>query len=237
MNINKKLTMTWPLIITNDRLTSVSPSPCRNTECCPPGIRHLSSNSAKASIERLSTWVLALAQRLNAARLNGIVETVPTFRSLMIYYDPLALSAAALTARIVELMRGLETRGVAGRLWRLPACYDPQVALDLDETAARTGLTPAQLIERHSAVTYHVYMLGFLPGCAYLGDLPAELALPRRQVAAAAGSGRLAGHRDDDHLHLSDRDAVRLAHHRPLAGAAVAAAAGRPVRCSRPATR
>jgi inhibitor of KinA len=131
---------------------------------------------------RLSTWVLALAQRLNAARLNGIIETVPTFRSLMVHYDPLELSSAALTARIVELMRGLETAGVAGRHWRLPACYDPQVAPDLDETAARTGLSPAQLIERHSAVTYHVYMLGFLPGCAYLGDIPAELALPRRQT-------------------------------------------------------
>ncbi len=83
---------------------------------------------------RLSTWVLALAQRLNAARLNGIIETVPTFRSLMVHYDPLALSSAALTARIVELMRGLETAGVAGRHWRLPACYDPQVAPDLDET-------------------------------------------------------------------------------------------------------
>ena len=62
---------------------------------------------------RLSTWVLALAQRLNSARLNGIIETVPTFRSLMVHYDPLALSSAALTARIVELMRGLETAGVA----------------------------------------------------------------------------------------------------------------------------
>ncbi len=131
---------------------------------------------------RLSTWVLALAQRLNAARLNGIVETVPTFRSLMVHYEPLALSAAALTARIVELMRGLETAAVAGRHWRLPVCYDPQVALDLEETACRVGLSPAQLIERHSAVTYHVYMLGFLPGCAYMGDLPAELALPRRQT-------------------------------------------------------
>ena len=128
---------------------------------------------------RLSTWVLALAQRLDTARLNGIIETVPTFRSLMVHYDPLALSSAALTARIVELMRGLETAGVAGRHWRLPACYDPQVAPDLDETAARTGLSPAQLIERHSAVTYHVYMLGFLPGLAYMGDVPPELVLPR----------------------------------------------------------
>jgi KipI family sensor histidine kinase inhibitor len=131
---------------------------------------------------RLSTRVLALAQRLNAARLNGIIETVPTFRSLMVHYDPLAVSAAALTERIGDLVRELETAGVAARQWRLPACYDPQVAPDLDEIASRAGLSPAQLVERHSTVTYHVYMLGFLPGCAYLGDLPGELSLPRRQT-------------------------------------------------------
>ena len=54
------------------------------------------------------------------------------------------------------------------------------IALDLDDVASRTGLTPAQVVELHSSTTYHVYMLGFLPGMAYLGDVPAELGLPRR---------------------------------------------------------
>jgi inhibitor of KinA len=131
---------------------------------------------------RLSTLVLALARRLNEVRLDGIVETVPTFRSLMVHYDPLVLPAASLIARIDELMQGLQITEEAGRLWRLPTCYDTRLAPDLDDVAARTGLTPAQVVERHSAVTYHVYMLGFLPGLAYLGDLPAELALPRREI-------------------------------------------------------
>jgi len=130
---------------------------------------------------RLSTWVLALARRLNEARLEGIVETVPTFRSLLVHYDPLILPTASLTAHIAELMRGLQVTEQGGRLWRLPACYDPGLGLDLDDVAARTGLSPAQVIERHSAVTYHVYMLGFLPGQAYMGDVPAELALARRE--------------------------------------------------------
>jgi inhibitor of KinA len=135
------------------------------------------------SIDRqLSTWVLALARRLNEARLDGIVETVPTFRSLMVHYDPLILPTAALTARIADLMQGLNVTEEAGRLWRLPACYDPRLGLDLDDVAARTGLSAAQVIERHSAVTYHVYMLGFLPGQAYMGDVPAELTLARRET-------------------------------------------------------
>src|SRR5262249_24021102 len=129
---------------------------------------------------RLSAAVLALAQRLDELRLDGIVETVPTFRSLMVQFDPLVLPAAALEARIGELMQGLRMTEKAGRLWRLPACYDVQLAPDLHDVAARTGLTPGQVVERHSALTYHVYMLGFLPGQAYMGDLPDELALARR---------------------------------------------------------
>jgi KipI family sensor histidine kinase inhibitor len=130
---------------------------------------------------RVSALVLALAQRLRDARLDGLIETVPTFRSLLVHYDPLVLSAAALSRHIAELMPSLEGASQAGRLWHLPACYDRELAPDLDEVAKRTGLTAAQVIDRHSAVTYHVYMLGFLPGQAYLGDLPPELRLDRRE--------------------------------------------------------
>jgi inhibitor of KinA len=131
---------------------------------------------------RLSGLVLALAHRLGEIRLDGIVETVPTFRSLMVHYDPLLLPGALLTARIVELMDGLEVVEPAGREWRLPVCYDAEFAPDLGTVAAQAGLTPAQAVERHSAIAYHVYMLGFLPGQAYMGDVPAELALARREI-------------------------------------------------------
>jgi inhibitor of KinA len=130
---------------------------------------------------RLSGLVLALARRMTEAKLVGIVECVPTFRSLTVYYDPSLLPYASLAARIGELIDGLRVAETAGRSWRLPVCYDQSVAPDLAEVAACSGLTPAQVIERHSAVAYHVYMLGFLPGQPYLGDLAAELARPRRQ--------------------------------------------------------
>jgi inhibitor of KinA len=129
---------------------------------------------------RLSALVLALAHRLREARLDGVIETVPTFRSLLVHYDPLVLPSATLSRHIAELMPSLESVSRGGRLWHLPACYDRELAPDLDDVAMRTGLTGAQVIEQHSAVTYHVYMLGFLPGQAYLGDLPPELRLDRR---------------------------------------------------------
>jgi KipI family sensor histidine kinase inhibitor len=144
---------------------------------------------------RLSQRVLSLARRLNQAKtedkIDGMIETVPTFRSLMVYYDPLVLPAASLTACIDELMKGLRLTEDAGRVWRLPVCYDASLAPDLGEVATRTALSPAQVVERHSAVTYHVYMLGFLPGQAYMGDVPAELSLARRdtpRVKIPAGS-------------------------------------------------
>ena len=144
---------------------------------------------------KLSSFVLALARRLDDIRLDGIVETVPTFRSLMVHYDPLVISADALVARIVDLMEGLRTVEHGSRQWRLPVCYDPELALDLGDVAARTGLTPARVIELHASVTYHVYMLGFMPGFAYAGDLPADLVLARREMPrprVAAGSVAIA---------------------------------------------
>jgi inhibitor of KinA len=134
------------------------------------------------SVDRaLSALVLALARRFDEAKIPGVVECVPTFRSLMVYYDPLLLPYAALATRIAKLTQNLRAGETTGRSWRLPVCYDASVAPDLADVAARTNLTPAQVIELHSAAHYHVYMLGFLPGQPYLGDVASELALPRRQ--------------------------------------------------------
>ena len=145
--------------------------------------------------QALNARVLALAHHLAAARLDGMIETVPTFRSLMIHFDPLVLPVAALTAHVTELAAKPAAAEAAGRSWRLPVCYDPSFGLDLDEIAGRLGLSPARLVEQHSAETYHVYMLGFLPGQAYMGDLPAGLRLPRRPAprqSIAAGSVAMA---------------------------------------------
>jgi len=147
-------------------------------------------------VERgVSALVLALAERLKTAAVAGVIELVPTFRSLMIHYDPLTVSQTRLKEVLRPMLPGLRAAATAGRRWRIPVCYHDSVAPDLAEVAARTDLTAPQVVELHSSVTYHVYMMGFLPGHPYMGDLPAALHLPRREsprTAVPAGSVSIA---------------------------------------------
>ena len=139
----------------------------------------------------LSDDVLQLDARLRSRPLPGVVETVPTFRSLMVHYDPLVTTRDALERAIANLLdREVRPRS-AGTLWRVPVCYDGEFAPDLAEVARLTGLSPGEVVALHSGTLYHVYMLGFLPGFPYMGDLPARLALPRRadpRIRVPAGS-------------------------------------------------
>jgi inhibitor of KinA len=143
-------------------------------------------------IERgLSERVLRLGQRLQQLRLKGVIETLPTFRSLLVRYDPLQTSGATLEK---EIEAHLEDAGGAEqqvRLWRIPACYDRRCAPDLDEVAVRTKLTTGEVVARHSGTQFLVYVVGFAAGFPYMGDLPGELVLPRRadpRVRVPAGS-------------------------------------------------
>ena len=147
-------------------------------------------------IEReLSDDVLRLDAGLRSSGLPGVVETVPTFRSLMVHYDPTVTSRADLEGAIAgRLDRRSRVRSDA-TLWRMPVCYEGEFAPDLAEVARLAGLTMSEVVALHSAVRYHVYMLGFLPGFPYLGDLPHRLALPRRadpRLRVPAGSVSIA---------------------------------------------
>jgi inhibitor of KinA len=139
----------------------------------------------------LSHEVLRLAEIIGAAAIAGVVETVPTFRSLLVHYDPLVTTRADLEKTVTLLLDRAPEPRRSGRLWRIPFCTEGEFAPDLAEVARLTGLTKDAVIARHSGVRYHVYMLGFLPGFPYLGDLPPELALPRRadpRLRVPAGS-------------------------------------------------
>jgi inhibitor of KinA len=128
----------------------------------------------------LSRRVLAVKAAIDAAAIEGVVETVPSYRALLVHYDPLEIGHAAL----IEALEPLLDRPSAPaetRLWRMPCCYDPSFALDLEVVSRETGLSPDAIVATHSAVTHYVYMLGFAPGQPYLGDLPPKLALPRRK--------------------------------------------------------
>ena len=139
----------------------------------------------------LSRLVLALDARVKAAALPGVIETVPTFRSLMVHLDPLLTDFDGLEQAIRPLTADLTAEAAAGRRWFMPACYQGEYAPDIDDVAARTGLTADAVIALHSGRDYHVYMIGFLPGYPYMGDLPDELSLPRRddpRIEVPAGS-------------------------------------------------
>lgn len=139
----------------------------------------------------VSGAVLRLDAVIRAEPPRGVVETVPTFRSLLVHYDPLTTSRADLEGTIELLLDCTEDEHRTGRLWRIPVCYEGEFAPDLSEVARLTGLPPEAVVALHSGERYHVYMLGFLPGFPYLGDLPVALALPRRadpRVRVPAGS-------------------------------------------------
>src|SRR5581483_2323546 len=117
---------------------------------------------------RLSERVLRLAERLKELRLRGVIETLPTFRSLLVRYDPLQTSGAILEN---EIGAHLEDKGVGHeevRLWRIPSCYDKRCAPDLEEVAQRTGLTTDEVVARHSGTRFLVYVVGFAAGFPYM---------------------------------------------------------------------
>lgn len=139
----------------------------------------------------LSERVLRLDEIIRSNPPVGIVETVPSFRSLAIYYDPLMTNRGELQRAIVPLLNLEDNPRAGARLWHVPVCYEGEFAPDLAEVARLTQLTPNDVVTLHSGTRFHVYMLGFLPGFPYMGDLPPQLALQRRadpRLRVPAGS-------------------------------------------------
>ncbi|MCY4591686.1 MAG: 5-oxoprolinase subunit PxpB [Alphaproteobacteria bacterium] len=124
--------------------------------------------------------VRGLAAAVTGLDLPGVVDLVPTLRSLLVHYDPLVVSHAELVRAITPLALRRHTTGLSGRRWRIPVCYEDDCAPDLPLVAELAGLDPAEVVRRHTATEFEVFMMGFLPGFPYLGMLPKEFDLPRR---------------------------------------------------------
>jgi inhibitor of KinA len=145
---------------------------------------------------RIHDQVLALDVAFQQANWEGVTETVPTYRSLMIHFDPRRLTTEAL----IDILAGLDCTSALPRtrqqLWRFPACYDAPHGEDIAEVAARLGLPQERVIGLHLGARYRIYMYGFAPGFTFLGGLPEELTVPRRAVPrppAPSGSLLIAG--------------------------------------------
>ena len=119
-------------------------------------------------------------EALVAETIPDVTETVPAFRTLLVYYDPLATGYAALCARIAALLPRAGGVALESRVVELPCCYDdPELGFDLDQVARRVGLTRREVIALHSGAEYLVYFIGFAPGQPYLTGMPESLSLPR----------------------------------------------------------
>lgn len=139
--------------------------------------------------------VHAAATTIRAAGLPAVVELIPAYAALTVVYDPLHTDYGVMA----ESLAGILVHAVAGDFAApggehvVPVRYDGP---DLADVARRTGLTRAEVIRRHAAPWYRVYLLGFVPGFAYLGDLDPSLLLPRRaepRRSVPAGSVAIAG--------------------------------------------
>jgi inhibitor of KinA len=129
---------------------------------------------------KTSDRVLALAETLTDASLPGATEIVATFRSLTVNYDSLLTTGGDLEQAIRAFAKRSDASSRVRQLWDVPVCYDPPYAPDISEVANTTGLTVAEVTALHADTQYHVYMIGFVPGYPYMGDLPPKLRLPRR---------------------------------------------------------
>jgi inhibitor of KinA len=150
--------------------------------------RFLLSGDAALTVElgetvdrRISAKVLRLHRHLRSHPLPGICETLPAFRSLLVRYDPRQTTPDVLQEALAGIVDGISGEPLPSRRWTLPVCYAPEMGLDIAEVAERCGMTADEVAAHQSGATYHVYMLGFLPGHPYLGDLPEPLRLPRRK--------------------------------------------------------
>jgi KipI family sensor histidine kinase inhibitor len=163
-------------------------------------VRHAGDSAVVLALEEaidpaINERALAIARRVEASRFSGVLDVVPTYHTVGVFFDPLVAAVEELSAALVEAA-GEPARAEPGRLLEVPVRYGGQVGPDLDAVAALAGLSANEVIERHSRTEYRVYMLGFLPGFAYMGIVDDRIAVPRHpspRLRVPAGSVGIAG--------------------------------------------
>lgn len=129
---------------------------------------------------RINAHVVAFATFIIQQQWKGIVDVVPTYRSVTIHFDPLQWDSTELLAQLQALPRPRRRKTVLhGTLHKIPVLYGGEWGPDLEDVAAFAKLKPSEAVTLHASVRYRVYMLGFSPGFPYLGLVPEPLAMPR----------------------------------------------------------
>lgn len=140
--------------------------------------------------EELNRKVLSVSNAIKKAAIIGIKDIVPAYSSVTVHFDTVAvLKKHPYTSAFVTIKDKLDTllfhsikdAKEVTRLIRVPVCYAPKYALDLDDIALHTNLTHEEIVQLHTSKIYRVYMIGFLPGFAYMGEVDERIAVPRKQ--------------------------------------------------------
>jgi 5-oxoprolinase (ATP-hydrolysing) subunit B len=131
--------------------------------------------------EEANRRTLALDRTLANEPIAGVTETVPTYRSLLVHYDPTQIDFTTLGQKLIELAQRPMPALQQPRLWRIPVAYGGEYGIDLEDVAKTLNTTPDDIVARHVAGDYRVAMIGFSPGWSYLSGLHEFLHLSRRQ--------------------------------------------------------
>lgn len=152
---------------------------------------------------RVNARAIAIAAAVRQRAIPGVRDVVSTFRSVAVFFDPLATDVAAVAASLHEASAAVTPSSArfdegpsSGRTIEVPVAYGGELGPDLDDVAAFAGCSQQAVIDRHTAPTYRVFMLGFLPGFAYMASVDETIAMPRRaapRLRVAAGSVGIAG--------------------------------------------
>ena len=141
--------------------------------------------------------VHVMASAIERRKIEGIIEVVPTYRSLCIYYDPLIIGLEELLEKVDKRGNTLgEIKVPSPKVFEIPVVYGGEYGPDLDFVAKHNNLSPQEVIKIHSGKNYLVYMFGFSPGFPYLGGMDERIATPRLKtprVKVPAGSVAVAG--------------------------------------------
>jgi KipI family sensor histidine kinase inhibitor len=140
--------------------------------------------------------VTALAKRVADARIEGVTGLIPTYRALTVAYDCTRIRQSRLIAHVERLLAEPDEQAAPVRTWEVPVAYGGDHGIDLQWLSEHHQLDPQEVIRLHSAVSYRVYMIGFMPGFAYLGGLDQRLHTSRREsprLKTPAGSISIGG--------------------------------------------
>lgn len=170
----------------------------------PLGDRAITVQLGTSADMKVHNKVRGLVKYLEDHPLPGMIELVPGFTTVTVFYDPMELLCLGQAAQPYEQIRAALERIVFNSYMiseepgviTIPVCYGGEFGPDLQEVAKFTGMTPKEVIALHAGRSYTVYMIGFAPGFPYLGGMSEKLAVPRRsspRLVIAAGSVGIGG--------------------------------------------